>query len=297
MLRNYRTIITALVGIAIALAGWATISHLQAVSDSYEQYAAEASKHYARDAEEQIRGRCSRLPPTNRAECVRKADQAARENQRSEKDLAAQKVTAWWTKIMGEAALTGLALSIIGVVLIWTTFHETRKANEIAQDTAKRQLRAYMGIDETVLTVPEDEFGKGEVVFRFKNFGATPAIQLKTVISIGVEKYFQGMKTEKSDWQAQGTKIAVDVPPGGTLSRRFNLPNAVVSETNEISASRQALYVQLEIEYFDIYGIKYAQELLMGCHGRYYREGLLTMIQHTTERTAPNDQSQASEQA
>lgn len=45
---------------------------------------------------------------------------------------------------MGIAALIGMALSAVGIFLVYTTFNETRKANEIAADTAKRQLQAYI---------------------------------------------------------------------------------------------------------------------------------------------------------
>lgn len=54
---------------------------------------------------------------------------------------------------MGVAAIIGMTVGIVGVGLVLITFRETRKAaeaaregNEIARDTAKRQLRAYLSI-------------------------------------------------------------------------------------------------------------------------------------------------------
>jgi type II secretory pathway pseudopilin PulG len=54
---------------------------------------------------------------------------------------------------MGVAALIGMALSAAGVLLVWRTSRATREANEIARDTAYRQLRAYLSAGEATLEV------------------------------------------------------------------------------------------------------------------------------------------------
>ena len=63
-----------------------------------------------------------------------------RDKQREYEDLVSQRKSALWAMIMGVAALAGMALSVVGVVLVWTTFNETRRANEIA----KLQNRPFM---------------------------------------------------------------------------------------------------------------------------------------------------------
>lgn len=190
MLRSHRGIIIAVVAWLIAAPTlWLLIADLVSVSRSYERHATEASEYYAGEAEREIGQACPRLAPELQNDCVGKAETSARENQRREQELAAQKVTAWWTQIMGGAALIGMALSAIGVALVWTTFREQRRATNLAKEeadrarndaaesaanakaalaiaarnadsaekqvelsaeTAKRELRAYVLCDETV---------------------------------------------------------------------------------------------------------------------------------------------------
>ncbi|MFA6123960.1 MAG: hypothetical protein WCS75_05980 [Sphingomonas sp.] len=139
MLRSYRGIIIAVVGWLVAAPTlWLLIADLVSVSHSYERRATDASEYYARQAEREISQACPRLALKLQKDCVSKAEASARENQRSEQDLAAQKVTAWWTQIMGGAALIGMALSAIGVALVWTTFREQRRATNLAHDEAER---------------------------------------------------------------------------------------------------------------------------------------------------------------
>jgi hypothetical protein len=57
--------------------------------------------------------------------------------------LAAQKITAWWTKVMGIAAMIGMALSTATVLLIWTTFRETKRAADAAADANSMTRQAF----------------------------------------------------------------------------------------------------------------------------------------------------------
>lgn len=132
MPRSNRAILLAAVGIA-AFGLWFFVVDLASVSRSYERIAANASNHYRDDANKQIADTCLRPPGINEPNCAREIQNSARENQREEQDLAAQKMTAWWTQIMGVAALIGMALSAVGVFLVWTTFRETRRTAEIAR--------------------------------------------------------------------------------------------------------------------------------------------------------------------
>lgn len=96
-------------------------------------------------------------------------------------DLCAQ----WRTTIAAEKAAdaataannimgVGAILSFIGVVLVLFALGQARKANQIALDTANRQLRAYLGI-----TNVEMNSKNSEIWIEFKNFGQTPARNVK----------------------------------------------------------------------------------------------------------------------
>lgn len=147
MLRGYRSILAALAGLGATTAFVLVILDLASVSRSIQQQAAHRADIYQQDARADKDRRCLRLPFPAGDECARQADQTARENQRVELDLSAQQVTAWWTQVMGMAALIGMALSAIGVWLVWTTFREARRAanagfeaNSIAQNSQRARL-------------------------------------------------------------------------------------------------------------------------------------------------------------
>jgi hypothetical protein len=164
---------------------WATYSDLSSVSDSYEHSAADASTHYAENAEKLIGYACRPLTAAEKQKCIDQAEQFARENQRIEQDLAAQKVTAWWTKIMGIAALIGMGLSAVGVWLVKTTFDETRKSNAIAQRALLIENRPWLVVKsintasvDVVSTRTADNVEIGICVrfeYVFENIGKIPA--------------------------------------------------------------------------------------------------------------------------
>lgn len=174
MLRGNRGIVAAVVGLAAAFGVYFLVADLSSVSRQTQNEATDRANEYGKDAGSYIERRCVRLPLPAGEDCASKADQTARENQRVELDLAAQQISAWWTQVMGVAALIGMGLSAVGVWLVWTTFRETKEANIIARDTAQYQSRAYLAVsDFQVLWEP-----KPNVTFTVSNKGITPARQI-----------------------------------------------------------------------------------------------------------------------
>ena len=115
-------------------------------------YYSDASRHaaaYSRDANNQIAAECS--VPETALSCERQIDNAAREDQRDEYDLYSQKAMALWTGIMGAMAVVGIALSGVGVYLIWRTWDATREA----ADNSRKTLRSFIA-KERALLVPQD---------------------------------------------------------------------------------------------------------------------------------------------
>lgn len=114
--------------VLLAVTGVASFSyHVFLADNSNQREAAGAVHHYQRDADRQIAGHCPRTPGPVRTECVNQRREAAREKQREEYSLGAQKVAAYWTRLMGIAALVGVLLSAVGIYLIFKTFEETRQ--------------------------------------------------------------------------------------------------------------------------------------------------------------------------
>jgi hypothetical protein len=120
----------------------------------YSQDAADQTADYAEHAARQIQQPCIRLAAPEKAQClaheISEYELKIRDNRREYDDLVAQRKSALWTFIMGFAALIGMALSAIGVVLVKVTFDETRKTNRIAlKEGARATRRAIASAAET----------------------------------------------------------------------------------------------------------------------------------------------------
>lgn len=111
--------------------GWGRVQ-----SSQYERQAHYQTAHYAAYADRKIEKTCFGLPPIEQYECAAKARHEQRDYQRDELDLVAQRQSALWAYIMGAAAVIGMGLSVVGVILVWTTFAETKQANVIARKAA-----------------------------------------------------------------------------------------------------------------------------------------------------------------
>jgi hypothetical protein len=187
---------------ALALiAGAFIVSDFSSVDHAFVERAASNTGHYRSQIDDRIREACTTLPPANQSDCITKQYDAARDYERNEYDVAAQLTMAWWTKIMGVAAVFGLLLSAVGVYLIWETFRETRstvkaalEANEISDRVAQAELRPYLFVDHINLLeisnqsdqieidgdireVPSNFFAKVEIHLR--NYGKVPARKIR----------------------------------------------------------------------------------------------------------------------
>lgn len=113
---------------------------------------------YARDAQNQIATEC-RVPVSN-VDCAREIKQTSRANQRDEYDLYSQKTMALWTGIMGAMAVIGVALSGVGIYLIWRTWDATREAAESSRKTLRAFVakeRAFAKVENAFFSYEEDK--------------------------------------------------------------------------------------------------------------------------------------------
>lgn len=176
--------------IVIVILGLATVyflfhkQHLYDVDfiDSYRQY--ESSK--------------DDLPPGIRKDGQKSvADpRSYRDEWRSERDLIVQREMAEWAFFMLITAAVSLVITTIGVYYVALTFRETRRmveeaakgtkaaitaaeaaeySSSIAQDTAKRQLRAYVSIEVDDQKDPIIRMEGIRIWLKAVNRGQTPA--------------------------------------------------------------------------------------------------------------------------
>ena len=142
-----RGFVATLVVLAIVAASlFFLIRDLSMVDSAYSHAATDASVEYERNTQAYIKETCFTPSGLKEPDCAAKAYEAEREGQRKEQDLAAQNITAWWTKVMGIAAMIGMALSAVGVWLVKKTFDATRRSNEIASDTTEAENRAWIKV-------------------------------------------------------------------------------------------------------------------------------------------------------
>ncbi len=186
---------------------------------AYQHQAEHEATDYAKHAAAQGKQSCIRLAAPEKAQCLIDAQAEynlkTSDKRREYADLVAQRKSALWTFIMGLAALIGMALSAIGVILIKQTFDETKRTNriamkdnaratlraiasakdtktalaiaadqvEVSRETAAKQLRAYVGVQAINYTY-NMETRAFDTIAEVMNFGQTPASQFRSTASL-----------------------------------------------------------------------------------------------------------------
>jgi len=103
------------------------------------------------------------------------------EEQREKDDLEAQQEMALWAKRMFVAAVASILLSVVGIILIWTTFKATRDGNKIAKEAMIAQTRPWVrfGMMEFLSTwQPTGELDYS-VRCKLENCGQSPALNVQ----------------------------------------------------------------------------------------------------------------------
>lgn len=184
MLRGYRSKFITIAGLALVTILLSfLVRDLSAVDSAYRHAAADSSIKYQRNSEAYIKERCFSPAGLREVDCAAEAREAAREGQRKEQDLAAQNITAWWTKVMGIAALIGMALSAVGVWLVKTTFDETQKANVLT----KLGQRPWLSVEVKEigpLRIDENRCYMIDHALSVTNTGGRPATKICDMVAV-----------------------------------------------------------------------------------------------------------------
>lgn len=170
MLRSYRHIVFALVGIALAGTSPphqpdqnsnAAANHAQADVPTYQPYADLHSERCYESGDHEAADLCAQW-------------RAA---------YAAEETTgfAYWGNWI---SAVGALLSFTSIVLVLFALKQGSKANEIAEDTAKRQLRAYIATSDYQIFRDPDELEKIRVVLICENLGETPAKDVTSTLFV-----------------------------------------------------------------------------------------------------------------
>jgi hypothetical protein len=174
--KSWRVPTSAILGIAFALAllaGWWISRDAINSQTTYEQHAKQYAEADREAAYRHAQASCVRLARAEARECVHKQYHAAREAERQEYDLEAQRVTSAWTRAMGLAAIVGMVFGILGVGLVWRTFEATREGNEIARSQMLAATRPILSFDGVI--GHDKALDMWDPRFRWKNIGRGPA--------------------------------------------------------------------------------------------------------------------------
>lgn len=154
----------------------------------YQEYATQKAYSDARNKFEQ---NCTSLSVIKDiATCFENQIQEAREPQRAEEDLKAQKQMAKWAlALLVVSSLLGffsLVAAVAGVGFVWATLRETRRIGEA-------QVRAYLGVAEIVLIKPKvGDFLKVDI--SLKNSGQSPAYAVRAWCTVTTDPDILGKK-------------------------------------------------------------------------------------------------------
>lgn len=198
MPRGYWSVIAQVAGLVLILALTAIVyATLFPPSTALQNEAINRAKVYRENAENRIEWFCSSA--IAEPDCVEKTRQAQRENERDEYDLAAQRIMAWWTKVMGVAALIGMGISAVGVWLIKTTFDETRKANKIANKSIDSFRKREVGMLVPKFSFKGDGQNADEFCLELINIGPTNVRIIHKQLHSDRDKIGQNIKAHIDD--------------------------------------------------------------------------------------------------
>jgi hypothetical protein len=275
MPRGYRCILVALVGIALAGASPPNQpnKNKQTANEKTETGAATYKPDPNRNAES-----CYKNPDHEAADLC--AQWSAADAAKETANLA-----YWGNWISGAAA----GLSFFSILLVLAALKQGREANRIAENTAKGELRAYLGIESH--QIEQSINAKlGKVKIQIKNYGGSPAIRAQTKIRVGVAPYIKGSIDDPPAWERVPERQPLDVVPQGHVYREVKLPESTLQYYEEIMAGLYAIYIKVEWDFLDIFGRRHSQQTLFHARGKRYAGGDLNVVCQTAETTIEREQ-------
>lgn len=227
-------------------------------------------------------------PPANSETAV--ANQQAQTEQPSQydlRDLTAQEDMAFWAMWMFVAALATFAITSLGTLFIWRQVKFTRQAvedtgratvameaqNELAKDTAQRQMRAYINVDACEIHLIDDGFILSATL---KNCGQTPAYRVRIMGESFAAEY--PLRTPNRAFEEVGERHDAPLGPGQVHSAPYAIRSPDPQEAmKQVLAGQVGLYIQGLCRYEDAFGNARETRFRYVFGGRPARSGGLVM--------------------
>ncbi len=231
--------------------------------------------------------KCSNRTGADRIGCIGGLKSDAREQERNELELQSQRQSsnwAFWSLIL---AGIQLPVGIFGLIALFRSLGQTERslteaarANEIANDAVRRELRAYIVLDRYEVKAKRDSTGKIDhyiVNWVWKNVGSTPAKHVS--IELNVTGWHAAAMPEWFPWPnfpehfVQYTRPNSMLAPGAEMIRSVGKISLV--EFDMLCKFWSYHWVWGSLTYRDVFGSQHTQ--------RYRRRSNLYGISHSDE--------------
>lgn len=201
----------AVIMLTIGLSIGGSLGYHEAQADGYAaQYPNETDKRVAKCFDQ--------TAIASAKKCAQDAVEAGRDDQRSERDLSAQRQMAEWAYWLLLFTVAQSLLGIGGFIALLITIQQGRDANKITRETGRKQVRAYLGV--TSVTMEDGDEGVPKFVINLSNNGVSPADVTRLRVSViwmgaPVETVMvSDVKVEFRVHAAMPTTIPVDITSG-----------------------------------------------------------------------------------
>lgn len=227
-------------------------------------------KDYAQTGRNPEQSRCVKLPLLDQKPCLDAAANAARENNRDDRDLVAQEVTAVWTRITAYAAIGGIFASVCGLGLVFVAYREARKTNEITREIGERQVRAYISFKDITFAYLRNS-NKFKALIGFKNSGASPAINCQAFVQAKIY-FFDGIEGYNLMRSIDSIQIPDIAGTGITFDYDFehaaNLPPSKAKDGMQL----HSVFIHVILKGEDVFNIEFTGEAVFAIKAHNIRE-------------------------
>lgn len=198
-----------------------------------------------------------------------RASDEATEN-REDKDLKAQQSMADSAVAMLALTRWQIAVGLLGIAGLAWTIHYSREtaraavaATQLAENTAVAQLRAYVHVASVTGALPNGEGGVFAVSVEVRNFGQTPARNVRTWLAVWPAGY-----PDAGDFANAPRDLGVPatLAPGGHVSLIHGI-GPILSWLATFRAGTHAVYAYGRITYTDAFGNERFTNYRLVCYG------------------------------
>ena len=184
-----------------------------------------------------------------------------RQEARADQDLSAQEGMQLATEEMvrltkWQIALGWLTALGLGGTLAMTarSLRQTRESLELAANTARSELRAYVGLDGFEVTMPTSEVPTLKISYRLKNFGSTPAFLRK--VSWGIDKLNYDHDEVDNIPLLETVEFKAELMPGATAPVHLYISYFYPSALDAHVFSDGCIATTINAVYEDVFGAR-----------------------------------------